>query len=130
MGCCVINGPDRSRLLIDVPTGILIDSRSKDITPAIGSVSSPTFTGTHIHQPLIIMSNVFTSIFNNEACAEGTHSVRAARGLGRHRSMLDYNQSRAARCAEARQEVTPFDFNIGRYQVSLSSDVVSQLRDS
>ena len=113
MGRRVIDGQDRSRLLIDVPTGILIDCRFKDITPAIGSVNSPTFTGTHIHQPLIIMSNVFTSIFNNEACAEGVHSVRAARGLGRHRLMLDYNQSRAARHAEARREITPFDFNIG-----------------
>ena len=40
MGRHVIDGPDRSRLLIDVPTGILIDYRSKDITPAIGSVNS------------------------------------------------------------------------------------------
>ena len=75
------------------------------------------------------MSTTFTSIFNNEACAEGFRSVCAARGSGRHRSMLDYIQSRAARRAEARWEVTPFDFNIGRYQVSPSSDVVSQLRD-
>jgi len=59
------------------------------------------------------MSTVFTSIFNNEAHTEGSHSVRAARGSGRHRSMLDYVQSRAARRAEARQEVTPYDFNIG-----------------
>jgi len=74
------------------------------------------------------MSSVFTSIFNNEARAEGSRSVRAARGSGRHRSMFDYVQSRAVRQAEARREVTPFDFNIGRYQVSPSSDVVSQLR--
>jgi len=47
MGCRVIDGPDRSRLLIDVPTGILIGCRSKDITPAIGSVNSSSFTGTH-----------------------------------------------------------------------------------
>jgi len=47
MGRHVIDGPDRSRLLIDVPTGILIGYRSKDITPAIGSVNSPTFTGTY-----------------------------------------------------------------------------------
>jgi len=46
MGRRVIDGPDRSRLLIDVPTGILIDIRSTDITSAIGSVSFPTFTGT------------------------------------------------------------------------------------
>jgi len=48
MGRRVIDGPDRSRLLIDVLTGILIDCRSKDITPAIGSVNSLSFTGTHI----------------------------------------------------------------------------------
>ena len=48
MGRRVINGPDRSRLLIDVPTRILIDVRPKDITPAIGSVSLPTFTGTSL----------------------------------------------------------------------------------
>jgi len=64
------------------------------------------------------MSTVFTSIFNNEARAEGSRSVRAARGRGRHNSMLDHVQSRAARRAAVRQEVTPFDFNIGRYQVS------------
>ena len=71
------------------------------------------------------MSTVFTSIFNNEARAEGSRSVRAARGRGRHHSMLDHVQSRAARRAVVRQEVTPFDFNIGRYQVSPSSDVIS-----
>jgi len=75
------------------------------------------------------MSTVFTSIFNNEARAEGSRSVRAARGSGRHRTMLDHVQSRAAHRAAARREVTPFDFNIGQYQVSPSSDVVSQLRD-
>jgi len=75
------------------------------------------------------MSNTFTSIFNNEARAEGVCSVRAARGSGRHCSMLDYVQSRAARRAEARREVTPFDFNIGRHRVRISSDIVSQLRD-
>ena len=47
MGRRVIDGPDRSRLLIDVPTGILIDCRSEDITPAIGSVNSSSLTGTH-----------------------------------------------------------------------------------
>jgi len=75
------------------------------------------------------MSNTFTSIFNNEARAEGVRSVRAARGSSRHRSMLDYVQSRAARRVEARREVTPFDFNIGRHQVHISSDIVSQLQD-
>ena len=65
------------------------------------------------------MSTVFTSIFNNEARAEGSHSVCAARGRGRHNSMLDHVQGRAARRAAARREVTPFDYNIGRYQVSL-----------
>jgi len=64
------------------------------------------------------MSNVFTSIFSNEARAEGSCSVRAARGSGRHRSMLDHVQSRAAHRAAACWEVTPFDFNIGHYQVS------------
>jgi len=39
-------------ILIDVPTGILIDCQPKDITPAIGSVNSPTFTGTLIITPL------------------------------------------------------------------------------
>ena len=71
------------------------------------------------------MSTVFTSIFNNEAHAEGSCSVRAARGSGRHRSMLDYVQSRAAHRAAARREVTPFDFNVGRYQVSPSRDIMS-----
>jgi len=65
------------------------------------------------------MSNVFTSIFNNDARAEGVRSLRAARGRDRHRSMLDYNQSQATRRAAAHREVTPFDFNIGCYQVSL-----------
>ena len=95
MGRRVIDGPDRSRFLIDVPTGILIDCRSKDITSAIGSVNSPTFTGTSTLSSIITMSNVFTSIFSNEARAEGSHSVRAACGSGRHRSMLDHVQSRA-----------------------------------
>ena len=75
------------------------------------------------------MSNTFTSIFNNEARAEGVRSVCAARGSGHHCSMLDYVQSRAACRAEARWEVTPFDFNIGRHRVCISSDIVSQLRD-
>jgi len=70
------------------------------------------------------MSNVFTSIFNTEAHAEGMHSVRAAHGAGRHCLLLDHNQSQAARRAEACWEVTPFDFNIGRYQVSPSSDIM------
>ena len=73
------------------------------------------------------MSNVFTSIFNNDARAEGVRSLCAARGRDRHRSMLDYNQSWAARRAAAHREVTPFDFNIGQYQVCPSSDVVLQL---
>ena len=119
MGRRVIDGPDRSRLLIDVPTGILIDCRSKDITFAIGLVNSSSFTGTHIISSFIIhMSTVFTSIFNNEARAEGSRSVRAARGSGRHCSMLDHVQARAACRAAIRREVTPFDFNIGRYHVS------------
>jgi len=63
------------------------------------------------------MSANFSSIFTNEARAEGSRSVRAARGSGRHRSMFDYVQSRAARRAAARREITPFDFNIGRYPV-------------
>jgi len=71
------------------------------------------------------MSNVFTSIFNNDARAEGVRSLRAACGRDRHCSMLDYNQSRAARRAAAHREVTPFDFNIGQYQVSFSSDIMS-----
>ena len=75
------------------------------------------------------MSSTFSSIFNTEACIEGVRSLRAARGSGRHHSMLDYNQSRAARHAEAHREVTPFDFNIGQYQVSPSSDILSVLRD-
>ena len=75
------------------------------------------------------MSANFSSIFTNEARAEGSRSVRAARGGGRHRSLLDHVQSRAARRAAARREITPFDFNVGRYQVRSSSDVMSQLRD-
>jgi len=75
------------------------------------------------------MSTTFSSIFNNEARAEGVRSVRAAQGSGRHHSMLDYVQSRAARRAEACWEVTPFDFNIGRYQVRISSDIMSQPQD-
>ena len=71
------------------------------------------------------MSTSFTGIFNNEARAEGSRSVRAVRGSGRHRSLLDHVQSRAARRAAARREITPFDFNIGRYHVSPSSDVMS-----
>jgi len=55
IGRRVIDGPDRSRLLIDVPTGILIDRRSKDITSAIGLVSSPTFTGTLLSSFLILL---------------------------------------------------------------------------
>ena len=64
------------------------------------------------------MSTSFSSIFSNEARVEGMRSLRATCGSGRHRSMLDNVQSRAARRAAARREVTPFDFNIGRYQVS------------
>jgi len=81
-------------ILIDVPTRILIVRRSKDISPAIGSVSFPTFTGTHHPSlPSSTMSTVFTSIFSNEARAEGSRSVYAARGRGRHHSMLDHVQS-------------------------------------
>jgi len=54
------------------------------------------------------MSTVFTSIFSNEARAEGSRSVRAARGSGLHCSMLDHVQSRASRRVAACQEVTPF----------------------
>jgi len=129
MGHRVIDGPDRSRLLIDIPTGILIDYRSKDITPAIGSVNSPSFIGTYHHPPITSMSTSFTGIFNNETRAQGSRTLCATRGSGRHRSMLDNVQARAARRAAVRREVTPFDFNIGRYQVSPSSDVVLQLRD-
>ena len=125
MGRRVIDGPDRSRLLIDVPTRILINVRPQDITPAIGSVNSPTFTGTSPSLFIIIMSTTFTSIFNNDARAEGVRTLCAARGAGRHASILDNNQSRAARCASRRadrrefaREITPFDFNIGRYSVS------------
>ena len=82
-----------------------------------------------ITTPIIFMSTTFSSIFSNEARAEGSGSVRATRGSGRHRSLLDHVQSRAARRVAACREVTPFDFNIGRYQVSPSSDVVSRLRD-
>jgi len=60
---------------------------------------------------------------------EGVRSLRAARGRGRHNSILDHVQSRAARRLAPRRAITPFDFNVGRYQVSPSSDVVSQLRD-
>jgi len=63
------------------------------------------------------MSSTFSSIFNNEARVEGVRSLRAARGSGRHRSMLDHVQARAARRLAPRREVTPFDFNVGRYQV-------------
>ena len=125
MGRRVIDGPDRSRFLINVPTGILIDIWSKDITPAIGSVNSPTFTGTSLSSLLITMSANFSFIFNNEVRAEGMCSVRAARGSGRYHSLLDHNQGQAARCAVANREVTPFDFNIGRYQVSPSLDTLS-----
>jgi len=75
------------------------------------------------------MSTTFSSIFNNEARVEGVRSICAARGSGRHRSMLDYVQSRAARRAEACREVTPFDFNVSRHHVCISSDIVLQLRD-
>ena len=75
------------------------------------------------------MSTSFTGIFSNETRAQGSRTVRAARGSGRHNSMLDNVQSRASRRAAARREITPFDFNIGRYPVSPSSDVVLRLRD-
>ena len=119
MGRRVIDGPDCSRFLIDVPTGILINCRSKDITPAIGSVNSQPLPVLPSLYFFIIMSNVFTSIFNNDARAEGVRSLHAARGRDHHCSILDYDQIWAARQAAAHREVTPFDFNIGRYQVSL-----------
>ena len=59
-----------------------------------------------------------TGLFTNDTRAQGVRSLRAARGRGRHNSILDNVQSRAARRSAARREVTPFDFNIGRYQVS------------
>jgi len=118
-----------SRLLIDLPTGILIDYQSKDITPAIGSANSPTFTGTSTSLLFFVMSSTFTSIFNNEARVKGVRSQRAVRGAGHHRSMLDHAQSRTARRAAVRREVTPFDFNLGRYQVSNSSAILLGLRD-
>jgi len=107
--------------LIDVPTGILIGIRSKDITPAIGSVNSPTFIGTSFSQPLITMSNTFTSIFNNNACIKGVCSLRVTRGTDHHCSILDNVQSQGACWAENQEmarEVTPFDFNLGWYSVS------------
>ena len=64
------------------------------------------------------MSTSFTSIFTNDTRAQSVHSLRAARGSGRHNSILDNVQSRASRRVVARREVTPFDFNIGRYHVS------------
>jgi len=45
------------------------------------------------------MSNIFTSIFNNNARAEGVRTLRAARGSGCHASILDNTQSQAARYA-------------------------------
>ena len=71
------------------------------------------------------MSTSFTGIFSNETRAEGSHTLRAARGRGRHNSILNNVQSRAARRLAPRRDVTPFDFNVGRYQVSSSSDVMS-----
>jgi len=121
MGRRVIDGLDCSRLLIDVPTRILIDIRSTDITPAIGLVNSQPSPVLPIQQPLIIsMSSTFSSIFTTGNRIEAVRSLCAARGSGRHCSLLDNNQGRAARRMEARREVTPFDFNISRYQVSPS----------
>ena len=71
------------------------------------------------------MSTSFTGIFNNETRAQGSRTLRAARGRGRHNSLLNNVQSRAARRLAPRREVTPFDFNVGRYQVSPSSDIMS-----
>ena len=51
------------------------------------------------------MSTTFTSIFDNDTRAEGVRSVHAARGSGRHHSLLDHVQSRAARQAAAHREV-------------------------
>jgi len=64
------------------------------------------------------MSQTFTSIFNNDARMEGVRSLRAARGRGRHNSLLNNVQSHAARRLAPRREITPFDFNVSRYQVS------------
>ena len=75
------------------------------------------------------MSQSFTSIFNNDTRAQGVRSLRAACGRGRHNSILDNVQSRAARRLAPRREITPFDFNVGRYQVRTSSDVVLRLQD-
>ena len=82
------------------------------------------------------MPRVFSSIFNNDDRNEGVRSLRLAQGSARGLSLLEHTQSRAARRAALRQEnlefgreATPFDFNIGRYQVSLSSDTMLWLRD-
>ena len=64
------------------------------------------------------MSTSFTGIFNNDTRVEGARSLRAARGRGRHDSILNRVQSRATRRLAPRRAITPFDFNIGRYQVS------------
>jgi len=68
------------------------------------------------------MSANFSSIFKNKEHAEGVCSLRVTGGAGRHCSMLDHNQGRAARRAAANWEVTPFNFNISQYQVCTSSD--------
>ena len=102
MGRRVIDGPDRSRLLIDVPTRILIDIRSTDITPAIGSVSFPTFTGTsQFQQPLIItMPHDSSQLARSRVARPGTWSA---------------NQT-ARRSAQRRGE-TPMDFNVAGHRV-------------
>jgi len=86
MGCHVIDGPDRSRLLIDVPTGILIDIRSTDITPAIGSVSLSTFTGNSpFPQPLstsCLVSSLRSSITTTVARASALFVLLEGVGVG------------------------------------------------
>jgi len=82
------------------------------------------------------MPRVFSSIFDNADRNEGVRSLHLARGSARGSLLLEHTQSRAARRAALHQEnrefgreATPFDFNIGRYQVSSSSDTMSWLRD-
>jgi len=96
---------------------LIIYTLAPSVLPLDWSTPQPSPVLTII-TPIIHMSTTFTSVFSNEARAEGSRSVRAARGSGRHRSMFDHVQSRAARRAAARREITPFDFNVGRYHVS------------
>jgi len=101
MGRRVIDGPDRSRLLIDVPTGILIDIRSSDITPAIGSVSFPTFTGTSPFQPPITtMPRDSSDLARSRVPRPGTWSAH-----------------QTARRSVQRRGETPMDFNVAGHRV-------------